>query len=179
MLGIRSKKLKSGSTTQEAKDLGKSANLRRTVREWVADRPSAPADRPWVKDGPFVLGNRHSRSIPDNTDHPNSTLGLSEQHSRTVRPARTICHLGTDHPSNRLQQKPITSTDRTPHAQEHDEHATNTKSHGPFARSGWTIWPLREMRTEPGNCKSTPIHLWIYQMTTWIETRFWEKEKRL
>jgi hypothetical protein len=96
--------------------------------------------------------------------------GPSDQHSQTVRPERIVRHLNTD-PSNPLQPKPSSSTDRTPRALEHER---NTATHRPSAPLGRTVRPARRARAELGKQGSTcPIHPWISQTAARIETRFW------
>jgi hypothetical protein len=96
-LGTNPEQSRSGSTTQEAKDLAILRSDGRTVREPRADGPRTLADGPLPTGGRSVNRNRMTRRAPQHADGPSWAQTFREQlmpceqsviRKRTVRPPR-------------------------------------------------------------------------------------------
>jgi hypothetical protein len=96
----------------------------RTVQQGTADCPHPCRKLSGLSRGPSVKANRTTGTDPRKTDRPRRTGGPSAQ--ATDRP---LLKLGPS--ANRLQRKPKAKPDRKQSAQEHGEHAKNTRRTAP------------------------------------------------
>jgi hypothetical protein len=129
-----------------------------TVRQGTADCLHPCRGLSGLSHGPSVKANRTTRTDPRKTDRPRRSGGPSAKTGRTVRQDRAdlprgLLKLGPS--ANRLQRKPKAKPDRKQSAQEHDEHAKNTRRIAPArtVRQHHADCPRRTDRAE--NC-STP-----------------------
>jgi hypothetical protein len=146
----------SGSTSQEARLLAKSAWPGRAVRREVMDRL-------WAGYGPSVIANKNSRNslIYRMSSSPH---GLFDLHGPSVIWTRTIRQT----PSPKTNHTWIIRRDiRT-----HDEHATNWEPMDrPYGADGPSVgFADRELEHSRESTQTSPSR--ISQMAGWIEPKF-------
>jgi hypothetical protein len=181
-LGTNFKQSRSGSATQEAKDLATLRSARRTVREPGADGPRAWGGRStdtgrtvrYPQADGLLFATERPNTHPDmrtvrtwSSDGPRATGAtqtVRDPQADSPAPMRTVRYPNTDGLTNQLQQNFNTSKDLRASSQELDEHATKLHlADGPQARGGQSCSPRTEQPEVKTEKSTSPIPPWISQ----------------